>query len=155
MFKNYCFNMNKINQFIMDYQPNFNFSFKCFGNPGFYYEDEKELINNDDDKIKFYTLDKLPGNVLIIQIIQGALEYIMSTTNITKEDLEKLIDAQTNNTNYIITVRPGSNQETSIKTNKGYTYFKQWGSGGDSPTDSYIKIPNDYCVKEFQHLINY
>ena len=137
------------------------FSFKCLGDPGNYYSDsdetlqEKKARENDDDQIKFYTLDKLPGDVLMIGIKQGCMEYTMSIMSVTKEEIQKLVDAQLNDTEYSISVKPGSNQDAGIRTRSGYTYFAQFGAGGDSPTDSSLKIPNSRCVEEFKKLINY
>jgi hypothetical protein len=129
-------------------------TFKCLGDPDFedYVEESKENEasegneesqdnQNDSDvkKEKFYTLDKLPGNNLIMQIKYGPVEYeicICGCHRFDQSDIQKLIDAQMVNATHFIRLRSGPNQEIEIGTMDGYTYFQQWGSGGDSPTQA-------------------
>lgn len=138
---------------------NTNITFECLGDPGFYYDDESDVKAkaNDDDQIKFYTLDKLPGNELMIRIKQDCTEYNMgiSTDCITKEQFQNLVSAQLNNSKYSINVCPGSNQNAGISTSDGYTHFDQFGAGGDSPASSNFKLPNNLCVDQFKRLIDY
>lgn len=73
---------------------NQNISFKCLGNPQFYDDDseQNETKTDVDKQKKFYTFNKLPGDVLLIEIINGPMKYEMCIDNseghITKNNIQ-------------------------------------------------------------------
>lgn len=109
-------------------------------------------MGQDGDKnMKFYTLDKLPGQILIVKIECDCLElkFQFTTSPCMKSLIEKLIDAMARKGEYCI---KGLNQGTSISTKDGFTEFRQHTGIND---DVSIMLPNGYCIKQFQELINY
>ena len=135
---------------------------KLYGNPCYYYDDafDEKAMKNDDGKIKFYTLDKLPGNILIVRFIcecmESTLQFIIGSDK--KLDVKQLIFAMANKKKYCLKLQSGSNQETSISTQNGFITFKQYNTDNvEAQTNAYITLPlpNSYCINQFQKLIDY
>jgi hypothetical protein len=130
--------------------------FNLYGDPEMYNSDDDETDKKTDDgKKKMYKLNKLPGKTLYIEIKCGLLVWRMLATSAFKDDdVKKLVAAQSKNEKYCVSWRPGSNQDCWIQTLNGYTSFDQCGAGGDCPTDTKIRIPNECCIEQFRKLIN-
>lgn len=133
---------------------------ECVGNPEFYYDDsndelEREAMRCDNNKIKVYTFDKLPGKVAFFNIKSGELECYLQygIDGLTHKQLIRFVDAIKNNGNDFLYFRPGSNQESRICTKDGVISFESSGAGGKCPIDMTIKVPNQYCLDAFEKLL--
>ena len=134
-----------------------NISFKCLGDPQFYLASDPRR-QGDDDQVKFYTLDRLPGDRLIIRIKIGLIEFEFKIQfdEWMRESFQQLIDAQIMNDEMCVHVRNSYN-EINIGTKDGYTYFEHSGKDNIliSPSSSILKIPNECCINEFKRLVDY
>lgn len=123
---------------------------KLLDNAG--YCDEENEIENE---LNFYTLNELPGQMLIIvfecDCMESKIEF--STKSITKIQVENLINAMARKDKYNLIMQPGPNQEVTICTENGFTTFKQYGD--ETTAHMSITLPNRYCTQEFQKLVNY
>lgn len=106
--------------------------------------EESGLIDNDD------TTETL---IFKITIQNVAIELRYDIWGVSGEKLKDFLAALKNNTKDKIELRPGSNQESGIMTDKGFTEFYFSGSGGDNSTDFQIKMPNSKCVAAFESII--
>jgi hypothetical protein len=131
-------------------------SFKCLGDPQFYLASDPRR-QDDDDQVKFYTLDRLPGDRLIIRIKIGLIEFEFKIQfdERMREHFECLIDAQIMNDEMCVHVQNHYNK-INIRTEDGYTYFEHSGKNVIliSPSSSILKIPNECCINEFKRLVD-
>lgn len=127
-------------------------SVECVGNPEFYDDEEHDP---SETECRVYSFDKLPGDTAIFKIKNGPLSCHLNYTfyGLTLEQLTKFINAMKSNDRYSLSFRPGANQDASIITQDGQTYFTFNGAGGDCPTDFTITVPNCNCLDAFINLL--
>lgn len=124
---------------------------ECVGNPEFY--DVNDVRIDRPDSV--YTIEELPGKTLEVNIKMGELKCCLDfdTSDLTNDDMSDFVVALQNDTTHTLHFNPGSNQEASIRTEKGETRFNFYGAGGNNPVDFTITVPNKYCVTAFQKLL--
>lgn len=128
-----------------------------------YYDDDDNFMNShrypilDTSQHKFYTLDKLPGGIGIMNIHYGDLiiniRYNMEY--MTKDNLTKLINALENNDTYQIKFDLYEGQHALIRTHEGLVTFSQEHFDDEDSGTMNMSIPNHCVLKSFQDLANY
>jgi hypothetical protein len=130
-------------------------TFKCLGDPEFYLASDPRR-ETDDDQVKFYTLDQLPGDRLKIVVENGGMVSLIQISGATKEDIQGLIEAQMMHTVRVVRVFIGQKNSATIGIINGYTHFEQEAELLDGSVTRFIlRIPNKCCVNEFKRLIDY